>query len=123
MQQKVGLTGPVDHVVCFYALQFLDIVDLDFILTFAFLTTAMSVTFSIDEVPDDYNKALRQSGQEHMVQNNHLKAVEEFGIPQGWELAFKKRFFAWKSWHTGHDVYTTVFRFERRKTASLVAFV
>lgn len=114
MQEKIGLAGPVDHVVCFYALQFLDIIDLDFLLAFAFLNTAVSVTFSVDEIPEGYNDALRQRDMEHMVQHNHLKAVEDFGVPHGWDLTFKRRFFAWKSYHTGHDIYTTVFRFDRR---------
>lgn len=104
---------PIDHVVSFFALQFLDPVDMDFMLTSAFLTANRSVTISVDEIPESYNEALRQSGNGHMAQWDNVGVVETFGVPRGWTLSSQQRHFAWKSFHTGHEVYTTVFRFER----------
>ena len=111
---------PVDHIVSFYALQFLDPVDMDFVLVSAFLTASCSVTISVDEIPEAYNDALRQNGYAHMAQWDHVQTVETFGVPRGWRLISQERFFAWKSWHTGHEVYTTVFRFERHRSGDVL---
>ncbi|OJJ36324.1 hypothetical protein ASPWEDRAFT_737094 [Aspergillus wentii DTO 134E9] len=113
IQQHVSSIGRIDHVVSWYALQFLDEVDLNFALTTCFINATQSITFSIDEIPDKYNEDIKEAGDAHMVQFNHVAAVERFGVPHGWRLAHRRRQFAWKSAHTKYDVYSTVFRYER----------
>ncbi|KAK6359044.1 hypothetical protein TWF696_000215 [Orbilia brochopaga] len=108
----IAYVDPVDHIICIGALHYLDINELYLVLSRAFQLAKFSVTFTIDEIPESYNKALSRSGRAHMSGFNHLVAVDAYGIPVGWKLADRWRRLGWNSPTTGDEVYTNVFVFE-----------
>jgi SAM-dependent methyltransferase len=103
----------VDHIVCFGAVHFLSPEEFSFFLVQCFVIANKSITIAVDEIPDSYNKHLRERGLSHMHSINHLANIEAFGKPRGWRLVGRQRHFSWTSPTTGDDVYSTFFRFER----------
>ncbi|KAF4168927.1 hypothetical protein CNMCM6936_000338 [Aspergillus lentulus] len=110
---------PVDHIVCIGALHYLDKNELSLVLSRAFHLARVSVTFTIDEIPESYIAAQRSRGREYMHGVNHVAEVAAYGVPVGWKLADHWKCLGWKSPTTGDDVYTNVFRFERLDEATL----
>ena len=99
-----------DHIACLSALQYVDEVTLSAVLARMFQLARSSITFTVDEIPESYNSALKQTC---MRANNHLQVVEGFGVPRGWRLAHRKQDpNGWKSPNTGIVVAVTIFRFE-----------
>ncbi|KAK2606443.1 hypothetical protein QQS21_003136 [Conoideocrella luteorostrata] len=103
----------VDHIVCFSAIHFLRPELFSFILVLCFIVANKSITLSVDEIPDEFNEVVTKKGLGHMHSTNHLSSMKAFGEPKGWHLVRSERQFSWKSPHTGVEVYTTYFRFER----------
>nr|BAV32143.1 hypothetical protein [Sordaria araneosa] len=103
----------VDHVVCFTAIQLLRPETLSLFLVLAFALTNKSITFTVNEVPERYNSYLAEKDHAHMRSANHVKALEDFGVPNGWELVWRHREFAWTTPQTGDDIYSVIYRFER----------
>ncbi|KAM7216729.1 hypothetical protein V8F06_007839 [Rhypophila decipiens] len=115
----------VDHVVCFTAIQLLRPEVLSLFLVLAFALTNKSITFTVNEVPERYNDYLESNDHAHMRSANHVKALEDFGVPAGWELVWKQKEFAWKTPQTGDDIYSVIYRYERvdERTTKDVLFV
>ncbi|OGM49537.1 hypothetical protein ABOM_001684 [Aspergillus bombycis] len=105
--------GEVDHIVCLSAIHFLSPEEFTFVLVLCFLVARRSITVSVDEIPDGYNEKLKALGDHHMHSTNHLANMELFGEPHGWTLVARQREFAWKSFTTGHEVWSTYYRFEK----------
>ncbi|KAK4210598.1 hypothetical protein QBC37DRAFT_376842 [Rhypophila decipiens] len=103
----------VDHVVCFTAIQLLRPEVLSLFLVLAFALTNKSITFTVNEVPERYNDYLESNDHAYMRSANHVKALEDFGVPAGWELVWKQKEFAWKTPQTGDDIYSVIYRYER----------
>ncbi|KAI4176567.1 MAG: hypothetical protein LQ343_000858 [Gyalolechia ehrenbergii] len=113
--QKVLPTMPMfNHIVSLTTLHHISTLELSFVLSAAFQKARRSITLAIDDVPEGYNEALRNRGPPHdaMQGHNHLKAMKAYGIPRDWALVDETRLFGWNSPKTGHDIFTTVFRFE-----------
>ncbi|EWC47446.1 hypothetical protein DRE_00414 [Drechslerella stenobrocha 248] len=109
----VAYTNPVDHITCIGALHYLDTNELSLVLSRAFQLASCSVTFTVDEITDSYKSAQSLRGLAHMGGLNHLGEVEAYGTPEGWKLADRWRHLGWNSPSTGHEIYTSIFRFER----------
>jgi hypothetical protein len=107
------LTGGVDHIVSLSALLHLTPEELTFVLVRCFQLARKSITITVDEIPDEYNEALRKQGLTHMHSENHIKNVKAMGEPPGWRLAYLCRQFGRVSPATKVKVYTTVFHFDR----------
>jgi SAM-dependent methyltransferase len=122
LQSVLPSLGSFDHIVCFSMSHFLPTVDLNMVLVSAFRLAQKSIAFTVDDIPDEYNEHLKKTGDSHMVSQNHLKEMEAFGVPLGWKLADRFTVFGWKSPHTGHKIYTTVFIFERERPGFLNFF-
>jgi trans-aconitate methyltransferase len=105
--------GDVDHIVCLSAIHFLSPEEFTFVLVLCFLVARKSITIGVDEIPDEYNERLHDLGLHYMHSTNHLANMELFGEPRGWKLVAHHREFAWRSFTTGHDVWSTYFRFEK----------
>ncbi|QMW39184.1 hypothetical protein G4B11_002464 [Aspergillus flavus] len=105
--------GDVDHIVCLSAIHFLSPEEFTFVLVLCFLMAHKSITIGVDEIPDGYNESLQALGHHHMYSTNHVANMELFGEPRGWRLATRHREFAWKSFTTQHEVWTTYYRFEK----------
>ncbi len=113
--QKVLPTMPMfDHVVSLAALHHMPSVELSFVLSTTFQKARKSITFGIDDIPEGYNEVIRKLGPPYdaMQGHNHRAAMESYVIPRDWRLADETRVFGWRSPKTGHDVFTTVYRFE-----------
>ena len=113
--QKVLPTMPMfDHVVSLTALHHIPSVELSFILSSAFQKARKSITLAMDEIPESYNEALRKLGPlaGAMQGHNHRAAMKSYVIPRDWRLTDETRVFGWRSPNTGHDIFTTVYRFE-----------
>ena len=106
-----------DHIACMSAFCFLDEVTLSAVLVRMFQVARSSVTFTVEEIPESYNPAMKQTY--NVVSNNHLQVVEGFGVPRGWRLAYRKRDDGWKSPTTGIQVAVTIFRFEALQPVTL----
>jgi hypothetical protein len=80
-----------------------------------FQLAAVSVTLTVDEITDAYNKNLASRGFAHMQSFNHVQELEEIDFePSGWILSDRWRSLAWISEHTSDEIYTNVFRYERK---------
>ncbi|CAM1504922.1 Fc.00g025130.m01.CDS01 [Cosmosporella sp. VM-42] len=113
MQELIMGAGEFDHIVCFGALHFLDSVQLNAVLARMFMLARKSVTFEVDDLDDEYiNEAFKKHG-ELCFNANHVRTVEEFGVPKGWNLVHKKREFLYKSPTTQGDVDGYAMRFEK----------
>ncbi|KAI4222264.1 MAG: hypothetical protein LQ349_007667 [Xanthoria aureola] len=113
--QKVLPTMPMfEHVVSLAALHHIPSVELSFVLSSAFQKARKSITFGIDDIPEGYNEVIRKQGPpwDAMQGHNHRATMESYVIPRDWRLADETRVFGWRSPNTGHDVFTTVYRFE-----------
>ncbi|KAL8659570.1 MAG: hypothetical protein Q9226_000351 [Calogaya cf. arnoldii] len=113
--QKVLPTMPMfDHIVSLTTLHHISTLELSFVLSAAFQKARRSITLAVDDIPEGYNEAVRKLGPPYdaMQGHNHLKAMKAYGIPRDWRLVDESRFFGWSSPNTGHDIFTTVFRFE-----------
>ena len=106
-----------DHIACMSAFCFLDEVTLSAVLVRMFQVARSSVTFTVEEIPESYNPAMKQTY--NVISNNHLQVVEGFGVPRGWRLAYRKRDDGWKSPTTGIQVAVTIFRFEALQPVTL----
>ncbi|KAK6354353.1 hypothetical protein TWF730_008761 [Orbilia blumenaviensis] len=109
----VAYADPADHIVCFGALHYLDVNELSMVLSRAFQLARLSVTFTIDEIPDSYKEAQSLRGSGYMAGSNHLSEIESYGTPVGWRKVDRSRNMGWVSPTTGVEVYTSIFRFER----------
>ena len=109
-----------DHVVSLSALHLLSTVDLSLVVCRGFQIASKSITLQFDEIPEEYNRKLREAGEPHcsMVASNHVAFMEEFGIPTGWVLKERWRTYSWRSNFIACGVEGTVFRFEREDHAS-----
>ncbi|KAM7200684.1 hypothetical protein V8F20_005186 [Naviculisporaceae sp. PSN 640] len=113
----------VDHVVCFTAIQLLRPEALSLFLVLAFALTNKSITLTVNEVPESYNKFFEDVDYAFLRATNHVKALEDFGVPKGWELVWKQREFAWTTPQTGDDIYSVIYRFERVDEATRADFL
>ncbi|KAF3935456.1 hypothetical protein ABW20_dc0108087 [Dactylellina cionopaga] len=105
--------GDIDHIVCFSAVHFLSVSEFAFVLVLCFVLAKKSITLTVDEIPDVYNKHLAERGEPFMHSTNHLANMEAFGEPLGWRLKSRHKQFSWTSGATGDKVFTNYFRFER----------
>ncbi|KAK6334721.1 hypothetical protein TWF718_010168 [Orbilia javanica] len=112
--QRILITykDPVDHIICLGAFHYLESNELSLVLSRMFQLAELSVTFTIDEIPDSYRESQSKRGREYMVGFNHLDEVERYGTPVGWKLVDRWRYLGWTSPTTGDEVYSNVFRFE-----------
>ncbi|KAF8475506.1 hypothetical protein BDZ91DRAFT_709798 [Kalaharituber pfeilii] len=110
------LTGPYDHVVCLLALQFVSPTLLSLVLARFFQLAQKSVTFTADEMTEDYNQGLRDLGRPWMVGWNHAERVVKFikHLPPGWKFVEDHGIkMDWVSPHVGHAIKVPLYRFER----------
>ncbi|KAI1932871.1 hypothetical protein LOZ58_001813 [Ophidiomyces ophidiicola] len=107
------IVGGVDHIVAMSMLHHLTPEDVTFVLVRCFQLAKKTITFTIDEIPDEYNEALLKRGLPHMHSNDHIKNVKSLGEPMGWRLSYLRRQLGWKSPATGVQVFITIFHFER----------
>ncbi|PHH71904.1 hypothetical protein CDD82_6275 [Ophiocordyceps australis] len=105
--------GQYDHIVCFGALHFLQPVMFNAVLAKMFMLARKSVSFEIDDMPRSYTDFLLNLCGQLFMNYNHVQAIEQFGVPKGWELVHRSHEFLFTSPHTGHDIFGYAFRFER----------
>ena len=105
-----------DHVVSLSALHLLSTFDLSLVLCRSFQIASKSVTLHLDEIPEEYNRKLREAGEPHcfMVAHNHVEFLAEFGTPRGWVLRDKWQTYSWRSNFIACGVHSMVYRFERQ---------
>lgn len=72
-----------------------------------------SVSISVDDVSDEYIQAIKEKHGELTFNANHVKAIEEFGIPKGWKRVYHERRLMYSSPTNGEKVYGYGMRFER----------
>ncbi|KAL8786821.1 MAG: hypothetical protein Q9213_002558 [Squamulea squamosa] len=104
---------PADHIVAMDTMHFLDHDTFILVVCRLFQLAQRSITFSLVEITDNYNKAVVLSNYPEMQSFNNVPEMEAFTIPKGWRLVNKEQHFAWKSPHTEEKVNATFFRFER----------
>ncbi|KAK4497158.1 hypothetical protein PRZ48_011608 [Zasmidium cellare] len=121
MQQPIRI-GPVeglvmtadevDHIVCFGVLNFLHPILFNAVFARMFMLARRSITVSIDDLTPDLIK-LHAAAHGELLSVNHVKAVEDFGVPTGWKLVHKKQGKMFTSPSMGVDVHGYGMRFER----------
>lgn len=72
-----------------------------------------SVTFEVDDLSDEYIDDTKKRHGDLCVNINHVRTVEEFGIPRGWKRVYDARVCLYKSPSTGTDVSGLAMRFEK----------
>ncbi|KAF9250238.1 hypothetical protein DTO006G1_1654 [Penicillium roqueforti] len=113
MEEQIMGAGEYDHIVCFGALHFLGPVYLNAVLARMFMLARKSVSISVDDVSDEYIQAIKEKHGELTFNANHVKAIEEFGIPKGWKRVYHERRLMYSSPTNGEKVYGYGMRFER----------
>jgi len=76
-----------------------------------------SVSISVDDVSGEYIEAIKEKHGELTFNANHVKTVEEFGVPRGWGRVYNERSVMYTSPTNAEEVYGFVMRFERVRTA------
>ena len=71
-----------------------------------------SITLTIDDMTDEL---IRKSTETHgeLLSLNHVQALEEFGVPKGWKLVYKKYGKMFTSPSLGLEVSGYGVRFEK----------
>lgn len=100
--------------MCFGALHFLDSVLLNAVLSRVFMLARRSVTFEVDDLSDEYIGGVVEKHGALCFNANHVRAVEEFGVPKGWALQLREWEKLYVSPTTNGEVGGYVMRFERR---------
>lgn len=118
LQKLLPTAGSFDHIGCVSSLYFLTPLDFTLSMVCMFLQARKSVVVTLDEVPDEYNRRIRNldASQSCMIGYNHVPLMENTFCnppPRGWKLAERYRRFAWKSPHTGVEVFMTGYVFLR----------
>ncbi|KAL8690534.1 MAG: hypothetical protein Q9218_004032 [Villophora microphyllina] len=113
IEDIVMTLSPVDHVVAMDSLHFLDHDAFNLVVCRLFQIAQRSITFSLVEITNSYNKAVINTGHPEMRSFNNVPEMEMFVLPATWHLVYKKQHFAWQSPHTEEKVDATFYRFER----------
>lgn len=78
-----------------------------------FMLARRSITFDADDLSDEYIQKIVDKHGELCFNANHVKTIEEFGVPKGWKLVAKKYGKLFTSPTVGGDVYGYGMRYER----------
>ncbi|PLB44471.1 hypothetical protein P170DRAFT_513647 [Aspergillus steynii IBT 23096] len=113
MEELIMGAGEHDHITCFGALHFLDTVFLNAVLARMFMLARKSVTFEVDDISEAYIQGIKEKHGELTFNANHVRAVEDFGVPNGWKRVYCEKSLIYNSPTTGNDVYGYTMRFER----------
>lgn len=72
-----------------------------------------SVTFEVDDLDETYIQAIKEKHGELCVNNNHVRTVEEFGMPKGWTLVHRSSEYLYTSPTNQAEISGYSMRFER----------
>ena len=109
-----------DHIVCLSALHFLTAPELSLVLARCFQLARLSLTVSMDEVPNNQAQGPDIPAGLSMESFSHIDEAMAFGIPPGWQLVCRKRRLTCVSPLCGDRIHTTVLRYEKLKRSDIV---
>ncbi|CAL8574331.1 hypothetical protein XPA_000294 [Xanthoria parietina] len=109
-----------DHIVCLSVLHFLTAPELSLVLARCFQLARLSLTVSMDEVPNNQAQGPDIPAGLSMESFSHIDEAMAFGIPPGWQLVCRKRRLTCVSPLCGDRIHTTVLRYEKLKRSDIV---
>lgn len=109
------LQSSFTHIVSAGVLSFVDTQYFEKIFSKMFQLASNSVSLVIDDVSDEYKELCAKNYA--VIHFNHVETIENFPIPPGWCLVYKKRQFFWVSPRTGTQMYGLVLRYENSATS------
>ncbi|KAK2866814.1 hypothetical protein FQN49_003517 [Arthroderma sp. PD_2] len=113
MQELIMGAGEFDHILCMGALYLLDSVNFNATLARMFMLARKSVSIEVTDISQEFIDSTIKGLGSLFVPANHVKLVEEFGVPYGWKLVHKKKQFLFKSVSVDGATDGYVMHFER----------
>jgi D-alanine-D-alanine ligase-like ATP-grasp enzyme len=108
-----------EHIISSGTLHFLNNVYFEKVLFRIFEIASKSITLTIEDIPDIYNKNLIDKGIINMYSYNNTKIIDNFIIPNEWNIVYKEKVFMWDSPSTGDKIYGTIYRYEKNLISDL----
>lgn len=115
----INIKDKYDHIISSGSLYFLNSEDFEKTLSKMFQIATKSITFTLEDIPDDYNKKLIDIGVINMHAYNNIQIVENFILSHDWKLINIKKTFMWISPSTKNKIYGTIYRYEKNIISDL----
>ncbi|TDZ16437.1 hypothetical protein Cob_v010804 [Colletotrichum orbiculare MAFF 240422] len=111
--------GPYDHIACFNGFQYLSPVVFAATLSRMFMLARKSVTFEVDDTPQEHIDRTKSRIGCVAIHNN-TEPMSRFPTPRGWRRVLERSQLLFHSPNTGVDVHGTFYRFEKVDTHEFV---
>ncbi len=112
-EEIMRFSTPVDHIVCFGALHFLNSTEFIATLVRMFMLARKSVAFDVDDVSQEYIDKIVARFGEGLRNHNNTLALRRFGVPSGWRKVVEQEGSLFYSPSVQIDVRGLMLRFEK----------
>ncbi len=112
-EEIMRFSTPVDHIVCFGALQSMNSTEFIATLVCMFMLACKSVAFDVDDVSQEHIDKIVARFGEGLRNHNKTLALQHFDVPKGWRKVVEQEGSLFYSPSVQIDVRGSMLRFEK----------